>query len=176
MRRLNADELKRPSVEELAQLPRYPLALVLDQVRSALNVGSIFRTADAFRLAHVHLCGITAHPPHPEIQKTALGATETVPWTYWAETTACLDALLKQNLQVAALEQTDSSIELAVFKPPETGLALVVGHEVRGVSDDALKRCQTALEIPQAGAKHSLNVAVAVGIACYALIERLRRV
>lgn len=169
MRKLSAEEMGRPNAETLSGLPRQPLVVVLDQVRSALNVGSIFRSADAFRVGHAHLCGITAKPPHPEIQKTALGATESVPWTYWARTSDCLRALKEQGFAIAALEQTDLSIDLTGFSPPEGGLALVIGHEVKGVSDEALALCDLALEIPQSGMKHSLNAAVAAGIALFAL-------
>lgn len=171
MRKLNANEMGRLDAETLAGLPRQPLVVVLDQVRSALNVGSIFRSADAFRIASVHLCGITARPPHPEIQKTALGATESVPWTYWERTADCLLALKEPGFAIAALEQTDQSLDLARFTPPESGLVLVIGHEVKGVSDEALALCDLALEIPQAGMKHSLNAAVAAGIALFALTK-----
>ena len=140
--------------------------LVLDNVRSALNVGSVFRSADAFRIAHIHLCGITAQPPHREISKTALGATESVPWSYHESTADAVKALQADGMKVYALEQVEGSIPLEQM-PVSAPLAIVFGHEMEGVSQDVVDLCDGALEIAQSGTKHSLNVAVCAGIVCW---------
>jgi tRNA G18 (ribose-2'-O)-methylase SpoU len=158
--------LGRPDVETYRQLQKLPVHLVLDNVRSALNVGSVFRSADAFRIGHIHLCGITAQPPHREIAKTALGATESVPWSYHNTTLEALSALRQQGFRLLALEQVTGSMPLQDV-PAGQPLAIVFGHEMDGVSQEAIDACDGAIEIAQSGTKHSLNVAVCAGIVCW---------
>ncbi|HSV89433.1 MAG TPA: RNA methyltransferase [Bacteroidales bacterium] len=165
MRKRSMCELGRKTTEEHRKSEKFPLVIVLDNIRSMMNIGSVFRTADAFLIESVFLCGITATPPHREIQKTALGATETVNWKYFGSTVDAIHQLLAEGYVVLALEQVEKSINLKDFTP-KTGqpYALVFGNEVMGVSDEALRLCEGCLEIPQFGTKHSLNIAVAVGI------------
>ncbi len=175
MRKLRMDELERLSVEEFKQSTKTPVALVLDNVRSGLNVGSAFRTADAFALEHIYLCGITAIPPHREILKTALGSTETVAWSHHADLPALVAQLKNEGYQVLAVEQVDQSIPLSDFQvEPDTRYALIFGNEVEGVSSAVLPQCHACLEIPQAGTKHSINVAVCVGIVCWELFRQFK--
>ncbi|MEZ5069710.1 MAG: RNA methyltransferase [Bacteroidales bacterium] len=165
MRKLENDELGRLSAEEFKEAPKIPLVLILDNVRSLHNIGSVFRTADAFRVRAMHLCGITATPPHREIHKTALGATETVDWSYHEATRPLIRQLQEQGYRVFAVEQTEGSISLEnmVWRRGEK-IALVFGHEIRGVDQAVVDACDGSLEIPQVGTKHSLNVSVAAGI------------
>ena len=170
MKKLSMEALNRPSAEEAARAVRHPLVVVLDSVRSMSNIGSVFRSADAFGVSALYLCGITAQPPHREIHKTALGAELTVPWHYEADVVALLKRLKAEGYTLCALEQTDTPTWLHAFKPDLAyKYAIIAGNEVYGVSDEALAVCDLALEIAQAGAKHSLNVAVAAGVAMYAL-------
>lgn len=172
MRKLAPHEILRPSPEALARLPRRPLSVVLDRLRSAHNVGAIFRTADAFRLAHVYCTGYTPRPGHPGVAKTALGAEHTVPWSYEPDPRALLARLRAEGSTLAALEQTDRPSAFEDLTQAHFPLVLVVGNEVEGVAQELLGRCQLALEIPQFGAKHSLNVSVAFGIAAYAISQK----
>lgn len=166
--------LQRATVAEHRAAEKLPIVVILDNVRSGLNVGSIFRTADAFRLEKVVLCGITAQPPHREILKTALGSTESVDWEYLPDTVAAVQALQQQGYQVWALEQTEPKTWLQDFVPqPHQRYALLLGNEVDGVDEAALHLCNGVLEIPQFGTKHSLNVAVAAGIAMWELARHL---
>lgn len=142
---------------------------MLDNIRSALNVGSLFRTADAFRLGGICLCGYTAGPEHRDVRKSALGAEDSVPFRSFSDTPTCLKALREEGYQLLALEQTDASLSLADYGLPAGSCALILGNEVEGVSPEALALCHAALEIPQSGIKHSLNVAVAGGIAIWQL-------
>ncbi len=174
MRKLRPDELGRPAPEALAALPRHPVAVVLDNIRSAYNVGSVLRTADAARVAHVYVTGYTPTPEHPRVAKTALGAEHTVPWSHHPDPHGLLDRLRADGWTLAALEQTDAPTEIGTLPPAHFPLALVLGNEVAGVRQGILDRCDLALEIPQYGAKHSLNVAVAFGIAAFGLVERWR--
>jgi tRNA G18 (ribose-2'-O)-methylase SpoU len=168
MEKLSMDALARLSVEDFKNQEKLPLAVVLDNVRSGLNVGSIFRTADAFLAEKILLCGITAQPPHREILKTALGSTDSVAWEYFSETTKAIQALKSDGWQVFAIEQTTSKIWLQDFFPEkEKKYAFVFGNEVEGVGQEALALCDGAIEIPQFGTKHSLNVAVAAGIVAW---------
>lgn len=165
MQKLKLDELGRTDAESFQNQEKFPVVLVLDNIRSALNVGSAFRTADAFALEKIILCGIAATPPHREILKTALGSTETVQWVHYEEVTEALKDLKKENYELLAIEQTDKSIFLNDFKVIKNQkYALVFGNEVEGVSDEAIALCDAAIEIPQFGTKHSLNVSVCVGI------------
>ncbi|MBC6996813.1 RNA methyltransferase [Lewinella lacunae] len=169
------DELERLAPEAFQSSDRIPLTLLLDDIRSANNVGSIFRTADCFALQHLYLCGITATPPHRDILKTALGSTETVSWSYHPDAEALVQELRGAGAQVQGLEQTEQSTALSAFIPPANQmLVLVVGNEVNGVSQSVLEHCAGTLEIEQFGTKHSLNVAVATGMAVYQLSARLR--
>ena len=165
MRKLKNSELNRLSVEDFKKAEKTPIIIVLDNIRSLNNVGSAFRTADAFRLEGVYLCGITARPPHREIHKTALGATESVDWKYFKNTIDAVQELKDQGYTVAGIEQVDNSIMLQDFKPDkEKKYALVFGNEVKGVEDDVIQACDFCLEIPQIGTKHSVNVSVSIGI------------
>lgn len=170
--KLSMDELGRPLPEQLRDEVRFPLVLVLDSFRSLANVGSVFRTADGFRLEKLILCGFTGQPPHREIQKTALGATDTVPWKYEQKIETALQELKNQGFRLLALEQVNPSSPLEKFVP-ETGekLAIILGNEINGVSDEALALCDGVLEIPQFGAKHSLNVAVSAGIVTWQIMQ-----
>lgn len=166
MRKLDNSELGRKSVEEFRSLEKLPIAIVLDNVRSAYNVGSVFRTADAFPVEKIYLCGITAYPPHKEILKTALGATETVTWKHSKSTLEVIHELKATGYKVYAVEQAEGSIILGNFKlqTPNFKLALVFGHEVDGVQQDVMDICDGCIEIPQGGTKHSLNIAVSTGV------------
>jgi len=176
MEKTSMGALNRLSADSFKSVEKTPLILVLDNIRSALNVGSIFRTADAFALESILLCGITAMPPHREILKTALGSSETVEWTYFTDTQYAIELLQNSGYRVLALEQTTKSIRLQEFSPVQgEKYALVLGNEVDGVGEHALSLCNGAVEIPQFGTKHSLNVAVAAGIAAWHLSETYRR-
>ncbi len=165
MRKLSMSELNRPSLDDFRTSPKVPIVIVLDNIRSQHNVGSIFRTADAFNLEAIYLCGITATPPHREIHRTALGATESVTWKYFDNTMEAVTQLQKRGFQLLAIEQTDQSVPLSDFtSEPGQSLALIFGNEVQGVSGDVLSIVTRAVEIPQHGIKHSLNVAVSAGI------------
>ena len=165
MRKIANEELGRPSAEEFARMEKMPVVVVLDNIRSLNNVGSFFRTADAFGVARIVLCGITARPPHREIHKTALGAEETVPWEACERITDALAKLRREGCRILAVEQVTESTMLDRFTPdPGVRYALVFGNEVFGVSEEALPFCDGALEIPQVGTKHSLNVAVSGGV------------
>lgn len=172
MRKLCPDELGRPSPEALRALPRHPVVVVLDNIRSAYNVGSIFRTADAARVAHIYITGYTPTPEHRSVAKTALGAEDTVPWSQHPEPSPLLADLRDRGYTLAALEQTESSTRIAALEPAQFPLALVLGNEVKGVQQEILDGCDLALEIPQYGAKHSLNVSVAFGIAAFGIVDR----
>lgn len=168
-------ELGRLAADDYRELEKLPVAVVLDEVRSGLNVGSVFRSSDAFLVEKILLCGITAQPPHREILKTALGSTESVQWEYVAQTTEAISALKQQGYTVLAVEQIHGSTLLDVFEPtPGARYALVFGNEVDGVSEAALSLCDGALEIPQFGTKHSLNIAVAAGIVLWEVTKKLR--
>lgn len=170
MKKLSMDELGRLSADEFKEVPKLPLVVVLDNVRSMHNVGSVFRTADAFLIEQIILCGYTPQPPHRDIHKTALGATETVAWEYAADTVTAVEALKTRGYQVMAVEQTSQSKLLsAVEWEGKQPLAVVLGNEVEGVDQAVIDACHGAIEIPQAGTKHSLNISVAAGIVLYEL-------
>ena len=158
------DDLNRKSAEEFKKASKLSLVLVLDNVRSMNNIGSVFRTADAFLLEGIYLCGVTAQPPHREIQKTALGATETVNWKHFETTIDAVNSLKAKGYKVYAVEQADQSIMLDKFTPAEGKIALVFGNEVNGVDQAVIDICDACVEIPQFGTKHSLNISVSVGI------------
>jgi len=174
MRKLKTHELNRIGIEEFKKSDKNPIVIVLDNIRSFNNVGSAFRTADAFRLEAIYLCGITAQPPHREIHKTALGATESVNWTYFENTLRAIENLKKNNYTVVGVEQMDQSIMLHQFSPDiEKKYALVFGNEVSGISDEIIEKCDFFLEIPQFGTKHSLNVSVSIGILSWHFMQKL---
>lgn len=173
MRKLLNEELERLSVEEFKQVDKVPLMVVLDNVRSLNNIGSVFRTADAFRLEGIYLCGITATPPHREIHKTALGATESVYWEYREETTEALSELKEKGYLIYSVEQTEGAILLdEVQLSAHKKYALVFGHEIRGVDQQVVDMSDQCIEIPQYGTKHSLNISVAAGIVIWELFRR----
>lgn len=174
MRKLTVEELCRMDVEEFKQSEKLPLVVVLDNVRSLHNVGSVFRTADAFRLQGVCLCGITACPPSAEIHKTALGAEDSVDWWYAEDTLEAVRELQNKGYEVWAVEQVEGSKKLGHFQP-EAGkrYALVMGNEVKGVRQDVVDAATGALEIPQYGTKHSLNVSVSAGIVIWDLVRQM---
>lgn len=174
MRKLKISELNRLTPEQYRESEKTPLALLLDHVRSLHNVGSLFRTADAFRLEAVYLCGITAVPPHPEIHKTALGAEDTVTWYNVPDAVETIRALKQKGYIACALEQTEGSRPLDRFTvDPARKYVLALGHEVWGVQQATIDACDCCIEIPQGGTKHSLNVAVAGGIALWEFFRRL---
>ncbi|MCB9081185.1 MAG: RNA methyltransferase [Lewinellaceae bacterium] len=175
MRKLKLEELGRTSVAAFKQQPKAPLVIILDNVRSALNVGSAFRTADAFALEHVYLCGITAQPPHREILKTAIGATESVDWTYAPDIVTLVDTLRTQGWRVFAVEQAEGSISLDQYQVRTTDkTALIFGNEVEGVSDAVMPLVDGAVEVPQWGTKHSLNIAVCIGVVVWEMVRQWR--
>ena len=172
MRKLTTDELNRISKEEFERAEKTPIIIVLDNIRSLSNVGAFFRTADAFRIEALYLCGITACPPHREIHKTALGADETVSWRYFATTEAACQALKDEGYRIFAVEQIEGSTALQDFKfEPYT--AYILGNEVEGVGEEVLPYCDGAIELPQEGTKHSLNVSVCAGIVFWEAFKSL---
>lgn len=172
MRKLSMDELHRLSKDAYGQVEKLPVVIVLDNVRSLSNVGAVFRSADAFRIGELFLCGITACPPHREIHKTALGADETVPWRYFSSTEEACRTLKSMGYRIVAVEQVEGSVMLQDFKM-EPNMAFIMGNEVDGVSDEALPFCDTAIEIPQEGTKHSLNVSVCSGIVMWNIFHQI---
>ncbi|MCI0522654.1 MAG: RNA methyltransferase [Bacteroidales bacterium] len=177
MRKLSNDELNRKSVTEFRASSKSPFVIVLDNIRSLNNVGSIFRTADAFIVESVYLCGITATPPHREIQKSALGATESVAWRYFDRTTEAVANLRESGFTIVSVEQAEGSVSLDTFTP-EKGkkYALIFGHEVRGVSEEVVGMSDACIEIPQYGTKHSFNVAVSAGIVLWHLAHKINNI
>ena len=174
MKKLKITEMERLTLEDFRREKKLPIVVVLDDVRSMNNVGSVFRTADAFRLEGLILCGITARPPPPDIHKTALGAEDSVAWEYASDSLEAVRQLRAAGYEVLALEQAYDSVSLENFTPKEgTRYALVLGNEVRGVRDEVMAEVTTSLEIPQHGTKHSLNVSVAAGIALWQLAAPL---
>jgi tRNA G18 (ribose-2'-O)-methylase SpoU len=172
MRKLNMDELNRISKEDFETAEKLPIIIVLDNIRSLSNVGAFFRTADAFRIKELLLCGITACPPHREIHKTALGADETVRWRYFETTEAACKALKAEGYRIFAVEQVEGSLPLQDFEF-EPNTAYLLGNEVEGISDEALPYCEGAIELPQEGTKHSINVSVCAGIVMWKAFEHL---
>jgi len=174
MRKRKNDELGRKSVEEFRLAEKLPIVIVLDNVRSAYNVGSVFRTADAFPVEMIYLCGITGYPPHKEISKTALGATETVKWKYNKSILESLNELKASGYAIYAVEQVEGSIMLDEFRKQNGTyqIALVFGHEVDGVQQDVLNLCDGFIEIPQGGTKHSLNIAVSAGVVLWEFFRK----
>jgi tRNA G18 (ribose-2'-O)-methylase SpoU len=173
MRKLLNEELGRKSIEQFRNSAKSPFVIVLDNVRSNYNVGSVFRTADAFLMQKICLCGITARPPHREIQKTALGATESVEWSYYASTVDAVRELKAEGYKIVGIEQTEGSVELqnVVIERGEK-YALVFGHEVNGVGQEVIDLCDICVEIPQFGTKHSFNIAISAGIVLWEMNKK----
>lgn len=174
MRKLKLQELNRLDIESFKNTDKTPLVLVLDNIRSGLNVGSAFRTADAFALERIMLCGITARPPHREILKTAIGATQSMEWTYHEKTTEAVEQLKEEGYHVAAVEQAEGSTMLQDFTLPEgKKVALVFGNEVSGVSEEVMGMVDECIEVPQFGTKHSLNISVCIGIVVWDVFKKV---
>jgi tRNA G18 (ribose-2'-O)-methylase SpoU len=174
MKKLSMSELGRISTQEFKKTAKIPIIVILDNIRSMNNVGSIFRTCDAFLVEKLYLCGITAQPPHKDIAKTALGATESVEWEYVENVVELVQSLKQSNTKVFLIEQTDSSVPLNHFHFSKEKIAIVLGNEVFGVTEDLLPLCDGAIEIPQHGIKHSLNVTIAAGIVIWEAFEKFR--
>jgi tRNA G18 (ribose-2'-O)-methylase SpoU len=174
LRKLKLDELNRASVSEFKAQDKLSVAVVLDSVRSMHNIGSIFRTSDGFAVDQICLCGITAQPPHREIEKTALGATQSVNWTYHADAVEAVTQLRAEGYQIIAIEQAENSIMLNEFTPDKNAkYALIFGNEVNGVSDEVMQIIDTCIEIPQFGTKHSFNIVVSAGIVLWDFFAKL---
>ncbi len=173
-RKLALDELNRLSVDDFKNAKKFPYCLILNDVRSLNNVGSVFRTADAFRAERLYLCGITGQPPHRDITKTALGATESVAWEYAPDVLTLVNDLQQNGWMVVAVEQAEGSTSLADFRPePDRNYAFVLGNEVTGVNETVVQQADIVLEIPQFGTKHSLNIAVTTGIICWDYLQKI---
>ena len=176
MRKLLNRELGRKSVEQFREFQKSPFVIVLDNVRSQANVGSVFRTADAFLVEKICLCGITSTPPHREIRKTALGATESVSWSYYPSTMEAVTELKEKGYKLIGIEQAEGSVELQnMVIDIDEKYALVFGHEVNGVDQEVLNNCDMCIEIPQFGTKHSFNIAVSAGIVLWEMNKGLKQ-
>jgi len=173
MRKLPNSELERKTIEEYKSHEKTPITIILDNIRSQFNIGSVFRTADAFMIEKIYLCGITATPPHREIQKSALGATESVEWEYYKSTIEVLALLKEKNYLVYSLEQSEGSKQLQLFKPERQKMALVFGNEVKGVQQEIVNKSDGCIEIPQFGTKHSFNIAVSAGMVIWDFYSKL---
>lgn len=177
MRKIKNEELNRLSPDEFKKVDKKPIVLVLDDVRSAMNVGSSFRTSDAFCIEKIYLCGITAQPPHREINKTALGAQESVHWEYLETVQGCVERLRSEGYHIVAVEQADESVSLLEFEIDATKkYAFIFGNEVFGVQDEIVETADTVLEIPQYGTKHSLNISVSMGVVLWDFVSKHSRV
>jgi tRNA G18 (ribose-2'-O)-methylase SpoU len=175
MRKLKNSELNRLSVDEFKSSQKTSLIVILDNIRSLNNIGSVFRTSDAFLIEKIYLCGITAKPPHKDIHRTALGATESVTWEHREDTLALVKELQASNVKVASIEQAENAILLNDFKPEKGNTyALVFGNEVKGVQQDVVSASDYVLEIPQFGTKHSLNISVSAGVVIWDVFRKLR--
>lgn len=169
------DQLNRVDIESFKELEKTPITIVLDNVRSMHNVGSAFRTADGFAIEQIILCGITATPPHREIEKTALGATQSVEWTHYKETTDAIQALKEQGYKILAIEQAEGSVSLEQFEiSKDDKYAFVFGNEVHGVDEEVMEQVDGCIEIPQFGTKHSFNVSVTIGIVLWDILKKIK--
>lgn len=174
-RKLKNSELGRKSVSEFKAAAKTPIIVILDNIRSLNNIGSVFRSADAFLIEKVYLCGITARPPHKDIQKTALGATETVAWEYAEDTLELVKRLQQEQVKVYAVEQAEGAVMLNDFQPaPSAKCAVVFGNEVKGVQQKVVSASDGIIEIPQLGSKHSLNISVSAGVVLWDLFSKLK--
>jgi tRNA G18 (ribose-2'-O)-methylase SpoU len=174
MRKLKNNELARISAEDFKSAKKTPIIVVLDNVRSAMNVGSVYRTADAFLIEKIYLCGITATPPNKEIMKTALGANDSVDWEYIKDTKDIIRKLKAKNHQIVGVEQTEKATLLQNFKTPDKKIVLIFGHEVFGINQEVIDLCQECIEIPQFGTKHSLNISVSVGVVLWEVWKKMQ--
>ncbi len=175
MRKILNEELNRPSVEEFAQQPRIGVVVVLDNIRSAQNIGAFFRTCDAFAIESIALCGITATPPSKDIHKSALGAEMTVEWSYYPTTAECVERLKTEGYTTLAIEQVEGASMLDEYEFEHSKkYALIFGNEVMGVDQEVVDTCDGAIEIPQMGTKHSINVSVAGGVVLWSAFQRLK--
>lgn len=175
-RKLKNAELDRKTVSEFKEATKTPIIIILDNIRSLNNIGSVFRTADAFLIEKIYLCGITARPPHKDIQKTALGATETVAWEYAEDTLELVTKLQQEGKKVYAIEQAENAIMLDKFEPlKDQTSAVIFGNEVKGVQQEVVTASDAVIEIPQLGSKHSLNISVSTGVVVWDLFSKLQR-
>ncbi|MDP3312766.1 RNA methyltransferase [Lutibacter sp.] len=175
MRKLKNSELGRPSIDVFKETTKIPLIVVLDNIRSLNNIGSVFRTSDAFLIEKIYLCGITAKPPHKDIHKTALGATDSVEWEYVEDTLSLVEKLKVEKLKVIAIEQTENSTMLQDFNIEfNQKYAVIFGNEVKGVQQKVVSEADICIEIPQFGTKHSLNISVSVGVVLWDLFKKFR--
>ncbi|GLB48989.1 RNA methyltransferase [Neptunitalea lumnitzerae] len=175
MRKLKNSELNRIDVDAFKESQKTPLIVVLDNIRSLNNIGSVFRTSDAFLIEKIYLCGITATPPHKDIHKTALGATDSVDWEYKEDTLALVEDLKKENIQTLAIEQAENATMLNEFTPDTSKkYAVIFGNEVKGVAQKVVSACDGVIEIPQYGTKHSLNISVSTGVVLWDLFTKLQ--
>ncbi len=175
MRKLKNSELRRLHIDQFKEAKKSPLIIVLDNIRSLNNIGSVFRTADAFLIEKIYLCGITAKPPHKEIHKTALGSTDSVSWEYVENTLDLVTRLKNENINVLAVEQAEYSHSLESFEPAENQkYAVIFGNEVKGVQQEVVSAADNCLEIPQFGTKHSLNISVSCGIVIWDLFSKMK--
>ncbi|MDA8956971.1 RNA methyltransferase [bacterium] len=174
MRKLKNNELGRITVDAFKAIEKTPLIVVLDNIRSLNNIGSVFRTSDAFLIEKIYLCGICATPPNKDIHKTALGATESVAWEYVADTLTLVEKLKTENIKVLAIEQVENSTKLNTFFPEKNQkYAIVMGNEVKGVQEAVVDAADLCIEIPQLGTKHSLNISVTTGVVLWDLFQKL---
>ncbi|MCA0133399.1 RNA methyltransferase [Winogradskyella alexanderae] len=175
MRKLKNDELDRLGISEFKLAEKSPIIIILDNIRSLNNIGSVFRTSDAFLIEKIYLCGITAKPPHNEIRKTALGSTESVDWEYVENTIDIVENLKAENVKICSIEQADNATMLNDFEPqPNVKYAFVFGNEVKGVSQEVVNASDIVLEIPQYGTKHSLNIAVSAGVVIWDVFSKIK--
>ncbi len=175
MRKLKNSELERLTNDEFKKVTKTPIIVVLDNIRSLNNIGSVFRTSDAFLVEKIYLCGITATPPHRDIHKTALGSTESVTWEYAEDTLNLLDQLRSEGVEIAAIEQAENSIALHDFVPKkDKKIAIVLGNEVKGVQQEVVSNADYCIEIPQFGTKHSLNISVSYGVVLWDLFNKVK--
>ncbi|MEW7277280.1 RNA methyltransferase [Aquimarina sp. 2201CG1-2-11] len=173
-RKLKNSELDRKSIEEFKASKKTPLIIILDNIRSLNNIGSVFRTADAFLIKKIYLCGITATPPHKDIQKTALGATDTVDWEYQENTLSLIHSLKSKNVKILSIEQAENAVMLNDFSPErDQTYAIIFGNEVKGVQQEVVSNSDITLEIPQYGSKHSLNISVSAGVVIWDLFNKI---
>jgi 23S rRNA (guanosine2251-2'-O)-methyltransferase len=174
-RKLKNSELNRISVTDFKKAPKTPLIVILDNIRSLNNIGSVFRTCDAFAIEKIYLCGITAQPPHKDIHKTALGATESVDWEYAENILSLIDKLKADGIKITSIEQAENSLMLQDFNPePKQKIAVVFGNEVKGVQQSVVDASDYCIEIPQFGTKHSLNISVSCGVVLWDLFKKIR--
>ena len=175
MRKLKTEELGRVGIEDFKNQEKLPLVVILDNVRSMHNIGSIFRTSDGFAIEKIYLCGITAQPPHREIEKTALGATQSIEWMYFEDVCEAINRLKTEGYTIIAIEQAENSTMLNNYQPDKSQkFALIFGNEVNGVSDEAMNKIDTCIEIPQFGTKHSFNIVVSAGIVLWDFFAQLK--